>query len=917
MQNSNVINIKNTTSVKAAGEPEKLSQSQILTASKTVNSYINKYKKLPNYVTISGYKFSMQEYLYMLSKTIYYKYNKKTTQINIKYNIKNPTSPNGVTIKGKLTKAQYYSYAKTLINYVDKNKKIPNYISTKLGKMQYQTVIYTFNKIIYYSATHKGVLSSTASLSIAKTHTLNKNLPNYEKSQVKTSTVASTSSKTISQSLIWSASASVKSYVDKNKKLPNYITISGNSYSMPEFLYLLSKAINTRVGGSTGAIAIKSNVKNPSSPSGATINKKFTKAQYNDIAKRTISYINSYNKAPNYLSAKYGTGKIQYQTTIYGLSCVGSYINSKKALPSSLTVKIAASHSMNKYLPVYNIASNNGNSINNGVNNTNNISTGTTNNNTNQTSLTTTLLGSNDKGKVELIGVFGNPNSNVKVAYVIGQHPLESQVHDELYNLMNSKKNSLNYCYYIYKITVIKNPSDYSEGRLNGQLLAQSFVLPHILNNNYNLVIDIHSNQGLVGGTYEETQFLFAPLNHSSSKLIAENIINQIPTLCYYYPSAQTSPPYLTEPLVKSGIPTIVFETYKDEDISITTNLVSELISKVDGYNFANIATDSSGILSLNSIIDAASRVKTYVETNGVLPNYVTIGTSQYSMANFLYLLSTAIKNIASESTSGVKPITVSSPTSPSGTTIITTLSKSAYVDIATRVSNYIVTNSRAPNYASSDFGNIQFQSLVYELSKVLNYLNTYGVLPNTLAINTSNPKTLNGGSSETNTTGSLNEKNTLSSSELGKYLQATVNCQVNNAVIQSLAVNLTKNCKTDLEKATAIFNYVKDKVSYSFYYNTKYGAVGTYNAKTGNCVDQTHLLIALFRASGLHARYVHADCQFSSGIVGHVFAQVLIGDTWIVADTTHSANSLGTIKNWNTNTYKLKGQGKSVSIDF
>ena len=912
--NSDVISSSNGGSgVKAAGEPTKLSQSQILAASKTLNSYIVKNKKLPTYVTIAGYKFSMQEYMYLLSKTIDAKYKKKTSQITIKYNIRNPTKASGVTIKGKFSKAQYYSYAKSFINYVNKYNTIPNHISTKLGNMQYQTALFVFNKIIYYSATNKGALPSTVSVSIAKTHTLNKNLPTYERSQAKTSTTINPSVKTISQNLIWSASASVKSYVDKNKKLPNYITISGVQYSMPEFLYLLSKAVNTRVSGSTGAIAVKFNVKNPTKPSGATINKKFTKAQYNDMTKRIISYINSNNQAPNFLSAKYGVGNIQYQTVLYGLSCVGSHINSKKAVPSSLTIKVGSSHSMNKFLPVYSGSTGNtaGNTGGNTGGNTNaNINTNTPTDQVN--GLTTTLLGSDDKGKVELIGTFGNPNSNTKIAYVIGQHPLESQVHNVLYDLMKNNKNSLKYSYYIYKITVTKNPNDYSEGRMNGQLLAQSYVLPHILKNNYNLVIDVHSNQGLVGGNYEKTQFIFAPLNHITSKQIADNLISQIPGLSYYYPASQTSPPFLTEPLVKAGTPTIIFETYRDESIDVTNSLVNQLITKVDNYNFASISTDNTGTISLNSIIDAASRVKTHVESNGVLPNLVTIGTSQYSMPNFLYLLSSAIKNIASGSASGIKPITVNAAANPSGAKITGTLTKDSYIDLATRVSNYIATNKQAPNYASSTLGNIQYQSLVYELSKVLNYVNINGVLPNTLTINTNNPSTLNGGNSGGSSSGGSGSTD----SSLSSYLVATKNCQVNDAKIQSLAKQLTSGLTTELAKATAIFNYVKNNIGYSFYYNTAKGAVGTLNAKSGNCVDQTHLLISLLRASGIASRYVNGEATFSSGSrYGHVWAEVYIDGKWVIADTTSSANSLGTIKNWNQNTATIYGRYAEITF--
>jgi hypothetical protein len=513
----------------------------------------------------------MPEYMYILSMTIYYKYNKKTTEITIKYNIDNLSGPTGSTIQGKLTKAEYYKYSNNIANFIKNYNKVPNYAETKLGKMQYQTALYMLNKVVYYAATHSGNLPSEVSLDISKTHTMNKNLPKYSRTESSTGSTGSTNTNnvskpsTISQSLIWSASTSVKNYVNKNGRLPDYISISEYKYSIPEFLYLISKAIDNRVGNSsTSAITVKYGVKNPLNPSGTTISKTFTKEQYNDMAKRIANYINSNNQAPNFLSSSYGVGNIQYQTVIYGLSCVGNYINTEKSIPNTLTIKINSSDSLNKYLPTYNSSS-----TSNPPNNT----------------LTTKILGSNDKGKVELIGTWSNVNSNIKIAYVIGIHPLESTVHNALYNTIAAKTN-LKYCYYIYRVNVTKNPKDFSEGRMNGQLLAREYVLPHIKSNKYNLVVDVHSNQGTVGGNYEKTNFIFAPLNHSSSKIIAEIIISKISGLTYYYPASQTSPPYLTNPLVQAGIPTIIYETYMYENISVTNDLINKLISQVDAYRF-------------------------------------------------------------------------------------------------------------------------------------------------------------------------------------------------------------------------------------------------------------------------------------------------------------------------------------------
>jgi transglutaminase-like putative cysteine protease len=62
-----------------------------------------------------------------------------------------------------------------------------------------------------------------------------------------------------------------------------------------------------------------------------------------------------------------------------------------------------------------------------------------------------------------------------------------------------------------------------------------------------------------------------------------------------------------------------------------------------------------------------------------------------------------------------------------------------------------------------------------------------------------------------------------------------------------------------------------------------------------------------MFRTAGLAARYVHGTCKFSSGSTyGHVWAQVLVDGKWYVADATSSKNSLGSVSNWNTNSFTL-----------
>ena len=148
-----------------------------------------------------------------------------------------------------------------------------------------------------------------------------------------------------------------------------------------------------------------------------------------------------------------------------------------------------------------------------------------------------------------------------------------------------------------------------------------------------------------------------------------------------------------------------------------------------------------------------------------------------------------------------------------------------------------------------------------------------------------------------------LNQNTKLS---VKKYLSGGGYAKITKA-IRKLSLRLTSKYSTKLEKATAIFNYVRDNLGYSYYANSKKGAAKTLRTKRGNCCDHSNLIVALCRASKIPARYAHAKgCKFGSGLVtGHVWAQIYVNGRWYSADGTSYRNSLGHIKNWNTKSYK------------
>lgn len=301
--------------------------------------------------------------------------------------------------------------------------------------------------------------------------------------------------------------------------------------------------------------------------------------------------------------------------------------------------------------------------------------------------------------------------------------------------------------------------------------------------------------------------------------------------------------------------------------------------------------------ISLKDVITASQNVKKYIEGNEELPNTVKIGSTTYSLANYLYLASQAIINLKNNNKNDIDVMQVNDPVKAQEAANLGELYN--YLAVAKTVVNISKSMGVMPNSVNSERGIIGYDGLVYAFARTVAFYGDNGIMPNYVTIKTF--------AASSSTASPLNSKNTIK--DLKPYLKATTHCQVGNSQIKSIVNSLTSGLTTDLAKARAIYNYVRDAVSYSFYYDTRYGAVGTLNSKAGNCVDQSHLLIAMYRTAGLPARYVHGTCVFSSGSTyGHVWTQVLIGDTWIVSDATSTRNSFGSVVNWNNYNYSLKG---------
>ncbi len=325
----------------------------------------------------------------------------------------------------------------------------------------------------------------------------------------------------------------------------------------------------------------------------------------------------------------------------------------------------------------------------------------------------------------------------------------------------------------------------------------------------------------------------------------------------------------------------------------INTNSSSITPNKNLASGSPNTTSVSQTSFSLSQVNNATTRVKSFVDTNKRLPNYVTISNQEVTMPQFLQLVTEDLINTNAGSKTSVTMGSVSIPPNPSESFTSGDITKTEYLKIANSILAFINSNGRAPNYVTTSLGTMNYESLIYDYSKIMNFYLTNNKLPNYVSV----------------TPGVIQSSTTTSTpTSLQPYLQPGTYAQSTNPTIEALSASITKGLTTPYAKAVAIFNWVKNNITYSFYYGTKYGALGTLTSKTANCVDHSDLVVALARAAGIPARYQEGYCDFSDGWYDHVWAQLYVNGQWYYADTISTANALGVINNWNLNTYILEG---------
>jgi len=131
------------------------------------------------------------------------------------------------------------------------------------------------------------------------------------------------------------AASWVRAYYGRYGRLPGKVTISGQGYSMAQFLYLLCRATVNVTAGNVAPISVRS-VASPTAPGGWYRHGRLYRSSYVGVAKNILSFVDRYARAPNY--AVTGLGRIPFQRLVYMYSKIIKFYGTNKRLPNYVTI---------------------------------------------------------------------------------------------------------------------------------------------------------------------------------------------------------------------------------------------------------------------------------------------------------------------------------------------------------------------------------------------------------------------------------------------------------------------------------------------------------------------------------------------------------------------------------------------------
>lgn len=745
---------------------------EVTNASTSVQSYVEANHQLPNNVTISGTTVNMTNYLKLETTAISNINNNITTAIPLgSYN--NAISPSEtITTTGNLTKTNYLTLANNVISFMNSNGRAPNYQTISLGNMRYESLVYTFSEIL-------------------NSYRVGKALPDFIIVRPWT-VVTNKSTAFITMGDISTAADTVQFYVESKHQLPDHVTISGSTVSMPQFLKLETTYLTYANGNLYQSITIGSYGTAPS-PYETITGGNLEKADYITLANDIITFMDANGRAPNFKTTI--RGSIRYESLVYIYAEILNSASRNLALPTYITLtpwttvsnsntvfvnmdqintavwtvksNVETNHALPSNVTIAGRQVNMQDFLKLEIMSLKNIYAGLYQSIILQNySPATSPSESVTSGKVNYEN-YMNVAENIR-SYMdtngrapnyqstgVGNIRFESLVYmySQLINYYNANKALPQYIT-VNPWTVVTNPNTMTFN--TGQIISGAETVVSYVETNHNLPTSIT----ISGTTVSMAKFLKMAL--ATVQNINGNLYGQIILENYSEPGS-TSETITGGSLNKTDYlnlakdvenfmygngrgPNFQNSSLGNIRYQSLVYMYSQILSSYKANNntlpdlitirpWSVISNTSMKFLTIEQIDTAAGTVKTYVETNHTLPSSVTINGTSVSMPKFLKLITTAVANVNGKLNATVVLQDYNTAPTPSETNTGGSLNSTDYLTLDNNIISFMDTNGRAPNYQTTSLGNIRYESLVFMFSQILNYYSTEKKLPQNITV--------------------------------------------------------------------------------------------------------------------------------------------------------------------------------------
>lgn len=126
-----------------------ISINQLTAASTKVKTFYETNKRLPNFVSFSDKPVTMPQFMQLIATGTIQVNNGSNSPIPIK-NVAKTTNSADNFKNGNIQKSEYLFMANNIKNFIDSNGRVPNFVSTSLGKIGFETLIYMYSRIMSF-----------------------------------------------------------------------------------------------------------------------------------------------------------------------------------------------------------------------------------------------------------------------------------------------------------------------------------------------------------------------------------------------------------------------------------------------------------------------------------------------------------------------------------------------------------------------------------------------------------------------------------------------------------------------------------------------------------------------------------------------------------------------------------------------